>query len=98
MMERAAAGRFSTLPIQPRSKRSPTMTTFRVADMTCGHCVGSITRAVQEADAGARVDVDLHQHRVTISQATATPQALAHAIREAGYTPEVVGEPAPGAA
>ena len=60
--------------------------TFTVPDMTCGHCVKTITGAVSQAAAGATVAVDLPTHRVTI---TGTDQAdkLEAAIRDAGYEP-----------
>ncbi|NMK44936.1 heavy-metal-associated domain-containing protein [Achromobacter sp. Bel] len=59
---------------------------FQVPDMTCGHCVKTITGAVSEAAPGATVAVDLPTHRVTI---TGTDQAdkLEAAIRDAGYAP-----------
>lgn len=63
------------------------MITFRVDDMTCGHCVSAITRAVKEADAGADVRVDLAAHRVEIQPAAADAEQLREAIVEAGYTP-----------
>jgi copper chaperone len=63
------------------------MTTFRIDDMTCGHCVGSITRALQALDPSMDIQVDLATHRVEIG-ATAVPVArLASAINDAGYTP-----------
>jgi copper chaperone len=63
------------------------MITFQVDDMSCGHCVAAITRAVKEADRDAQVQVDLDAHRVSIEPVAAGAQALAEAIREAGYTP-----------
>ena len=63
------------------------MVSFEVEDMSCGHCVGAITRAVQAVDAQARVQVDLPTHRVRIETARADAAQLADAIREAGYTP-----------
>jgi copper chaperone len=63
------------------------MITFQVDDMSCGHCVAAITRAVKEADPDAQVQVDLGSHRVSIEPGAADAQALADAIREAGYTP-----------
>jgi copper chaperone len=63
------------------------MITFQVDDMSCAHCVAAITRAVKEADHDAQVQVDLGAHRVSIEPAAADAQALADAIREAGYTP-----------
>lgn len=63
------------------------MIAFTVNDMTCGHCAGTITRAIAAVDEGARVTVDLATHRVAIEPHTADPQALGAAIAEAGYTP-----------
>lgn len=64
------------------------MITFRIDDMTCGHCVGTITKAVKEADADATVvRVDLPSHRVEIEPGRLDAAALQAAIEEAGYTP-----------
>ena len=64
------------------------MIEFRVADMTCGHCASTITRAVRDVDPGARVEVDLRAQRVRIEAASAARAELREAIAEAGYTPE----------
>ena len=66
------------------------MIDFEVQDMSCGHCVGAITRAVHAVDADARVEVDLQRHRVRIVPACADAATLAGAIEEAGYTPVAV--------
>lgn len=66
------------------------MITFDVQDMSCGHCVQSITQAVQALDAQARVQIDLASHRVHIEPATADAAALGQAISEAGFTPVAV--------
>lgn len=63
------------------------MITFQVDDMSCGHCVAAITRAVKEADREAQVQVDLDTRRVSIEPGATGADALADAIREAGYTP-----------
>lgn len=63
------------------------MTTFHVEDMTCGHCVRTITQAVQALDPKARVQIDLATHRVAIEAVQADAAALGDAIREAGFTP-----------
>ena len=63
------------------------MIAFEVRDMTCGHCVSTVTKAVQAADREARVRIDLPTHRVEIEPAAASAAALESAIREAGYTP-----------
>jgi copper chaperone len=54
--------------------------------MTCGHCVKTITAAVNQAVPGAVVEVELPAHRVTV---TGTDQAekVEAAIRDAGYEP-----------
>lgn len=59
-------------------------TVFTVNDMTCGHCVGRVRKALEEALPGAEVSVDLATHRVEFTGNRATGE---DAIREAGYTP-----------
>lgn len=56
-----------------------------VNDMTCNHCVGTVTKALQEALPGADIAVDLATHTVSVTGDRALAEA---AIREAGYTPE----------
>lgn len=63
------------------------MQVFNVRGMTCGHCVKAVTRAVQEQDAAARVEVDLAAGQVRVDSALAAEQVLA-AIREEGYSAE----------
>ena len=75
------------------------MVAFEVKDMTCGHCVNTITKAVKGADSGALVTIDLPSKRVEISSASATAQELKFAILKAGYTPvEADGAPSPPSA
>ena len=66
------------------------MISFQVNDMTCGHCVSSITKAVKGLDSGAKVQIDLASHRVDIEPAGANAVELNNAIKEAGYTPVAV--------
>ncbi|MBI5269017.1 MAG: heavy-metal-associated domain-containing protein [Burkholderiales bacterium] len=73
------------------------MLTFEVKDMTCGHCVGAITQALQAADPAARVEVDLAGHLVRVEPAAADAAALARAIEDAGYTPQPVATAAEAA-
>lgn len=63
------------------------MIVFQVNDMTCGHCVGTITKAVAAADKGATVRIDLDSHRVEIEPAAANEAQLGAAIKAAGFTP-----------
>lgn len=57
---------------------------FIVSDMTCNHCVQTITQAVRAVLPDVTVQADLAAHRVTVEPA-ADPAALAAAIAEAGY-------------
>jgi len=57
---------------------------FLVPDMTCGHCVKSITSAVQAVEPSARVQADLASHRVTVS-GTSRVEQVRQAIQDAGY-------------
>ncbi|MEP6874853.1 MAG: heavy-metal-associated domain-containing protein [Burkholderiales bacterium] len=63
------------------------MHTYRVDDMTCGHCASTITKAIRAVDTGAEVAVDLGQHLVRVESSTGNPQQLSEAITHAGYTP-----------
>jgi copper chaperone len=59
---------------------------FQVNDMTCGHCVSMITKAVRAVDKEATVNIDLASHRVEIEPTETDARALGDAIKEAGYT------------
>lgn len=63
------------------------MITFEVNDMTCGHCVSMITKAVKQADKDADVSVDLATKRVQIESKSGDEADFKEAIQEAGYTP-----------
>jgi copper chaperone len=65
------------------------MIELKVMDMTCGHCVSTITKAVKELDAAAKVEVSLPEHRVRVDS-KASKEDLVRSIAEAGYTPEAV--------
>lgn len=54
--------------------------------MTCGHCVKSVTAAVQALDPQAQVQCDLPTHRVQV-QSVAEPAAVRAAVVAAGYEP-----------
>ena len=62
------------------------MISFQVNDMTCGHCVGAITKALKAADATAHMRFDLAAHRVHIEPGEADAAELSEAIQRAGYT------------
>jgi len=64
------------------------MISFLIKDMTCGHCVASVTKAVQAADPAAQVQAQLSEHRVDIAGNQASVEQLREAIAAAGFTPE----------
>jgi len=72
------------------------MFAFKVPDMTCGHCVKTITAAVMAIDGRARVEVDLNQRLVSVEGGAAAAAQIQAAIEEAGYSPVPAPSPAPG--
>ena len=66
------------------------MTTFEVNDMTCGHCVSAITKAVNAVAPDADVQIDLATHRVSIGSSAVDATHLGAAIADAGYTPTAI--------
>jgi len=65
------------------------MTTFSVEGMSCGHCVAAVTRAVQQVDAAASVQVDLSKQTVAVTSGAST-DAVKAAIEQAGYPVKAV--------
>ncbi|ACB34101.1 Heavy metal transport/detoxification protein [Leptothrix cholodnii SP-6] len=63
------------------------MIAFEVQDMSCGHCVASITKAVQALDAQAQVQIDLPRHLVQVQAGRSDAAQIEAAIRDAGFTP-----------
>jgi copper chaperone len=57
---------------------------FHLPDMSCGHCVASITEALGELDPAARLAFDRESRRVQVSSGLPREQ-LAAALAEAGY-------------
>ena len=60
---------------------------FKVEDMTCGHCVSRVTKAVKAVDSQAQVDISLRDKRVNVLSRAGQDQ-IAEAIKDAGYTPK----------
>jgi len=68
---------------------------FGVTGMTCGGCERAVGRAVGQLPGVQSVTASHAEQAATITydEAVVTPEAIAAAIRNAGYTPE----PAPPA-
>lgn len=67
----------------PTERKDNTMK-FAVPDMSCGHCVSTITKAVKALDANAAVMTDLAAKTVSIETSAPAP-AVSKALDEAGY-------------
>ena len=57
---------------------------FNVPDMSCGHCVGAITKVIQQIDVDAKISIDLPAKKVSV-ETTQERQTVADALAEAGY-------------
>jgi len=57
---------------------------FNVPDMTCGHCVATVTKAVKALDPAAEVRTDLAGKLVTV-ESIAPAASVAKALEAAGY-------------
>ena len=63
-----------------------TTTTYRVQGMTCGHCVGAVTGALNDLDGVTDVSVDLDSGQATVtSEQPLDEAAVRDAVDEAGY-------------
>jgi copper chaperone len=61
-----------------------TMIELTLPDMTCGHCVKTVTRTVQQVDAAATLEIDLPSHRVKIVSPKPA-EVFKAALSEEGY-------------
>jgi copper chaperone len=66
------------------------MLKFTVPDMSCGHCVGIITKAVKSVDTDATVTVDLTAKTVAIETGEEAT-SISKAIEAAGYPNQTAG-------
>lgn len=62
------------------------MMTFKISDMTCGHCAGLINRSVKAIDPGCRTAFDLERRTLSVASTRAGIDEVLNAIAEAGYT------------
>jgi copper chaperone len=63
------------------------MQEFHLPDMSCGHCVGVITKTIKAADAEAQLDFQLAQHDVKIASGKLGRDEIVALLSEAGYPP-----------
>ncbi|NGM88443.1 heavy-metal-associated domain-containing protein [Parapusillimonas sp. SGNA-6] len=58
---------------------------FTVQDMTCGHCVATITKAFKQKLPDAILEIDLPAHKVSV-RGVAEAAAAASVLEAAGYS------------
>jgi copper chaperone len=68
------------------AERDPNALVFQVADMTCGHCAGAITRAVEGGVPGAKVEAN-PASKIVLVRGTSDLAKVQSLIADAGYTP-----------
>lgn len=64
------------------------MLKIRVPDMSCAHCVQTITETLKSLDPAVTLNFDLAQYTVMVKSARSQDDILL-AIKTAGYTPEI---------
>ena len=65
------------------------MIEMTINDMTCGGCLNSITRVVQNLDPNASIDADVTSKHVKIDSVLSREVVVA-AIADAGYHPVAI--------
>ncbi|WP_374436934.1 heavy-metal-associated domain-containing protein [Inhella sp.] len=61
---------------------------FQLPDLSCGHCVAAVTRALQALHPMVQVQADPATKAVRVqAPAALSAEQLAAALREAGYPP-----------
>lgn len=65
------------------------MQRYTVEDMSCGHCVNTVTRAIEQTDPDATINIDL-ESKVVAVDSTADDEGLRQAMRSAGYEAEPI--------
>lgn len=63
---------------------TPTEHSIKVKGMTCGHCVRAVTKAIQEQDKQATVEIDLATGN-TLVRTSLPREAVVAAISDEGY-------------
>lgn len=60
------------------------MLTLTIKNMSCGHCVGQINRAITALDPDALVTADIANHQISVKSAQSNQDILA-ALDDIGY-------------
>ena len=60
------------------------MQTYKIDNMTCGHCTGAVQKTILSVDPQATIKVDLGNREVSVDTA-AGPDAIGDALKASGY-------------
>jgi copper chaperone len=60
--------------------------TLEIGGMTCGHCLRAVKDALTEMPGVTLEEVRIGSARVSYDESQVQPDAIAEAIRDAGYT------------
>lgn len=67
---------------------------LKIDGMTCGHCVGQVTKALAQLDGVQVKTVKVGEALVAYDQREISPADIARAVNEAGYEAQAVGRAA----
>lgn len=59
--------------------------TLNVQGMSCGHCVNSVEKAMQDLGASAKVDLASNSVTIEYEESKVTLEAIKEAIEDQGY-------------
>ncbi|MCZ4093917.1 heavy-metal-associated domain-containing protein [Sinorhizobium psoraleae] len=60
------------------------MQRYKIDDMSCGHCVSTVEKAIRGIDPAAKVNADLGTREVSV-ETTADSSTIVQALKTAGY-------------
>ena len=65
------------------------MPTVKIKGMRCGHCVSSVTKALNNIDGVSNVEVSLEKNQVTYNESKPVPkEVISEAIEKIGFEVE----------
>jgi copper chaperone len=65
--------------------------TMKIDGMSCGHCVGSVTKALESLDGVDVEQVSIGEATVAYDPATTSPATITQAVEDEGYTVATTG-------
>jgi copper chaperone CopZ len=80
-----ASGFATLIPVELPKNSTMTANTYSVPDISCSHCAGAITSALELVAGVEAVDIDLEAKTVTVTGRSPAEDAIVGAIEQAGY-------------